>query len=859
MSTNIELTVFRKRDGILTKEIKLDRDGKICSDGSACRMAEGEAYRTKLNGVASLAKLIEQMPSEQALALGRLRSDLPDRVKVILAKDLHSKRPTDVIARTTAYLQFAPEAPAYMLLDYDRKGQPRAVSDKLKALGRFWPAIITAAPGLAAAARVLRWSTSAGLYHRETDEWLRGSAGRHVYVAVKDGSDIERTLKSLHDRLWLAGLGYFVVGAAGQLLERSIIDAAVYGPERLVFEGAPVVVPPVAQDKKQRKPEVHEGDVIDTLAAIPPLTEDEQARLAQLKAAARDRLKPEAALERRRWAKIFAARHGLSESEAEKIAANATERHLLHRDFELVFDEFGAYTVGEVLDAADDFVEESLADPLEGTPYGRGKAKVFRQPDGTLMVNSYAHGGIKYRLADQGVGLDDFFANMEQHNYLYAPRRTTWPASSVNARIPPVPLVNAKGEPVLDESGKQKRIKASDWLDHHRPVEQFTWAPGLPVLIENRLLDQGGWIVRQGVRCFNFYRQPNPMRGDADAAGPWLDLVHKVYPDDADHIIKFNAHRVQRPAEKINHSLVMGGLQGIGKDSILAPVRVAVGDWNFREVSPIQAMGRFNECYKGVIVRINEARDLGETDRYKFYDHMKSYMAAPPEVLRVDEKHLREYYILNCCGVIITTNHKTDGIYLPGDDRRHYVAWSELSKKDFGKDKNACKAYWNGLWHWYKHDGGFGHVAAYLRELDIGDFDAKAPPPQTAAFHAIVGAGRAPENAEIADLIDAMAKQNGGQPPQALIIDDLRLRALGEVLEWLGDRKNRRVIPHRLENSGYEAFHNSTATDGMWVVDGHGKVIYVRAELPAQDKLKAARERAKEPIFGRRYRNDGSQ
>ena len=71
---------------------------------------------------------------------------------------------------------------------------------------------------------------------------------------------------------------------------------------------------------------------------------------------------------------------------------------------------------------------------------------------------------------------------------------------------------------------------------------------------------------------------------------------------------------------------------------------------------------------------------------------MKVYAAAPPDVLRVDEKNLREYNVLNCCGVIITTNHKTDGIYLPADDRRHYVAWSSLTKEDF------TEGYWADLW-----------------------------------------------------------------------------------------------------------------------------------------------------------------
>ena len=82
--------------------------------------------------------------------------------------------------------------------------------------------------------------------------------------------------------------------------------------------------------------------------------------------------------------------------------------------------------------------------------------------------------------------------------------------------------------------------------------------------------------------------------------------------------------------------------------------------------------------------------------------------AAPPDVLRVDEKHVREYYIPNVVGVIITTNHKTDGIFLPADDRRHYVAWSDAQKEDF------TTKYWNQMWQ-YVRGGGLRRVAASSR------------------------------------------------------------------------------------------------------------------------------------------------
>jgi hypothetical protein len=72
-----------------------------------------------------------------------------------------------------------------------------------------------------------------------------------------------------------------------------------------------------------------------------------------------------------------------------------------------------------------------------------------------------------------------------------------------------------------------------------------------------------------------------------------------------------------------------------------------------------------------VILRVSEARDSGDVDRYQLYEHMKVYTAAPPDVLRCDEKNIREHSVMNVCGVIITTNHKADGIYLPADDWRH--------------------------------------------------------------------------------------------------------------------------------------------------------------------------------------------
>jgi hypothetical protein len=210
---------------------------------------------------------------------------------------------------------------------------------------------------------------------------------------------------------------------------------------------------------------------------------------------------------------------------------------------------------------------------------------------------------------------------------------------------------------------------------------------------------------------------------------------------------------------------------------------------------------------------------------------MKAYTACPPEVLRVNEKHLREYPIINCCGVIITTNHKTDGIFLPPDDRRHFVTWSNKTKED----PKFQDGYWDRLWAYFQN-GGTAHVAAYLTARDISKFNPKAPPPLTEAFWAIVNANRPAEDAELADILDQLQKD-------AVTLRDIQNKATDSFAEWLGDRKNRRAIPHRLENCGYVPVRNRDADDGLWKINNRRQAIYAKAALSLADQISAAENR----------------
>jgi hypothetical protein len=428
-----------------------------------------------------------------------------------------------------------------------------------------------------------------------------------------------------------------------------------------------------------------------------------------------------------------------------------------------------------------------------------------------------------------GVSLADFYAHMPTHEYIFVPSRELWPASSVNGRFAPIPVCDAAGKPARGDNGRPLTLSPSRWLDQNRPVEQMTWAPGLPMIIHDRLISEGGWFDRPGVSCFNLFRPPTLVRGDPKKVRPWISHLRKIYPDDAKRIICWFAQRVQRPEEKINHALVLGGDEGIGKDSLLEPVRRAVGPWNCREISPPDVFGQFNGFRKSVVLHISEASDLGEFDRFKFCESTKILIAAPPDVLSVNEKHRPVYYVPNCCGVIITTNHRTDSLYLAASDRRHFMCWSPRVKDDFKQ------TYWDKLWRWYDN-GGDQNVFAYLAQFDISAFDPKAPPPRTPTFWAIINSNRPPEDAELADALDLL--NNPDAVTLAMIVD----RASHELVEWLKDRKNRRIIPHRLENCGYVPVRNPDAGDGMWKIGSRRLSIYAKRLLPLRDQIEAVKK-----------------
>lgn len=408
--------------------------------------------------------------------------------------------------------------------------------------------------------------------------------------------------------------------------------------------------------------------------------------------------------------------------------------------------------------------------------------------------------------------LENFWCVSAERKFLYRPTGDLWPARSVDdviARINGTTL-------------------ASTWLSLNRSAQSVAWLPGHEEVIAGQIFVSGGWHAEPGANTYNLYRPPRRQEGDPAAAARWREHLRKLWCEaDAHWIECWLAHRIQHPGTKCNHALVLGGAEGIGKDTAIEPLVHGVGPHNVAEVSPQDLLSQFNGYAKSVLLRVSESRDLGDTDKYKFYDHSKTLIAAPPEVLHCNEKFRQPYAVLNRTGVLITTNYKLAGLYWPADGRRHYYAWSDARKRDFDS------AYFAALYDWYGA-GGVWDVVAWLEQLDLSGWSPKAPPPKTAAYLAVAETHTAPEVGDLADLLAEL-----GSPP---VISGVELELAVRTSEGTFDDKTAlteliskpgawsRRSPELLHRAGYErldaaAFGCATVSRGRVyaIVDGARK------------------------------------
>jgi hypothetical protein len=371
-------------------------------------------------------------------------------------------------------------------------------------------------------------------------------------------------------------------------------------------------------------------------------------------------------------------------------------------------------------------------------------------------------------------------------------------------------------------------------VENDQFVEGSTWWPGMPQIVRDWFVDGNGFYEAPGRRIFNTYRPVPRARGDAREAGPWIEHVKSLWPDPREHEHFFNvcAHMVQHPEEKCHCGIVLSGQQGIGKDSALQPVRHAVGMWNTKDVEPDALFGQFRPFLQTLMLVVNEAKPAQDDfSAISLYNTWKPWMAAPPETLPVNDKHVKIRHIVNLLRVFITTNNWLD-LYIPPDDRRMFIMHSYLMKGWHTETKG--EDYFRNLWGWL-NAGGFGHAAAWLHERDLSNFDPKAEVEKTSGWLAVSQTWGEYDDG-IGFALDAL-----GRPPVLLGTEliDPQFDNHEDVMHMM---KSPRKIGHRMQREGYVLVKSPVGDRWSKRVDGEflvrSRFAFVHQALAA-DQMKA--------------------
>lgn len=260
-------------------------------------------------------------------------------------------------------------------------------------------------------------------------------------------------------------------------------------------------------------------------------------------------------------------------------------------------------------------------------------------------------------------------------------------------------------------------------------VKAVTYRPGGELFVTENLPGLVG-------PCVNRWRDPcvdlPASATDADVQ-TWLDHVAFVIPDERERSITLDwlAWVAQNPGEKPNWSLVIGSTaEGMGKDLMLDPVRVALGPVNVREVGPEDLASANSDYLENTRLLIVEEMEMAE--RKAMMNRLKPLVAAPPYTLRVNIKFQPQFEIPNLLAVIFFTN-MDNALALSRQGRRYFVTWNDGDPKP--------DTYYTGLAAWFAA-GGAAKAARWLLQRDVSGFNAKGRAPDTAAKEAMQRASR---------------------------------------------------------------------------------------------------------------------
>jgi hypothetical protein len=240
-------------------------------------------------------------------------------------------------------------------------------------------------------------------------------------------------------------------------------------------------------------------------------------------------------------------------------------------------------------------------------------------------------------------------------------------------------------------------------------ADSMIYMPGKPRVFEWR-----------GTQVINLWKEQVTIIPEEGDCTPWLKHCKWLIPNKADreHLYNWLAFMVQHQDKKINHALLIGGPQRIGKDTLLDPVKRYLGNYNVNEPSAEELKEQYTDyLHHTKLVVFQECQNF---DKLNVENKLKPMLAAPPDTLRVRLFGVGFYKTPNLVQCIFMSNHR-NALKISKGDGRYFTIWCDVQPKP--------TKYYVELYDWLEKQQGHEIVMDWLLTRDVIEFNPAMLPP----------------------------------------------------------------------------------------------------------------------------------
>lgn len=367
----VSLTKFKSKTP-LNKTIT--EDGKKYSNAY---FSDGSFISIKIRNLIDLKKNLIKLTKYEAIGLGIHK----EKEKGEITPKSRSKE----LARSKENFKWNDEFNLVML-DYDYFDGITKISSAID----YKNILEIIEPSFSNVQMLISKSTSSLVVHNKTKQTLYENGGFHCYIIIK--GSVERFKELLWRSCWAKGHGSIKFAADGSILSRTIFDASVLSPERLVFEALPNIEGNLSllprdlrifnQDGSYLNVDEMESNIGIGLRHELEAKNNAKSTSLQLKE-----------LYVQKHAKELAKNSQISFEIAKKIIEAKTDNSGVIYEDDLIF-----FPNGEKILARDLTLEHDgmyILDPIEPD---EANAVVNVSPNGTRSIYSFLHGGKNFEI-----------------------------------------------------------------------------------------------------------------------------------------------------------------------------------------------------------------------------------------------------------------------------------------------------------------------------------------------------------------------------------------------------------------------------------------------------------------------------